>query len=147
MKFVRKDSHKMSKLGKRRKSKQVWRRPKGRDNKMRERKKGHPASVSLGFRTEKENRNKIKGKNPIMIYNVEDLKKIKKEDIAILGKVGKRKKIQIIEGAKKSKINLNNINEEKLLKKLKKTQKENKKIEDKKQNSEKSQTKNNKNKK
>lgn len=123
----------MSKLGKGRKNKQIWRRPKGRDNKMRERKKGHPASVSLGFRTEKENRNKIKGKNPIMIYKIEDLKKIGKEDIAILGKIGKRKKIQIMEEAKKSKIKINNINEDKLLKKLKKNQKkeENKNIEEK----------------
>ncbi len=133
MKFLRKDSHKMSKLGKGRKNKQIWRRPKGRDNKMRERKKGHPASVSLGFRTEKENRNKINGKNPIMIYKIEDLKKIGKEDIAILGKMGKRKKIQIMEEAKKSKIKINNINEDKLLKKLKKNQKkeENKNIEEK----------------
>ena len=123
----------MSKLGKGRKNKQIWRRPKGRDNKMRERKKGHPASVSLGFRTEKENRNKINGKNPIMIYKIEDLKKIGKEDIAILGKMGKRKKIQIMEEAKKSKIKINNINEDKLLKKLKKNQKkeENKNIEEK----------------
>ncbi len=140
MKFLRKDSHKMSKLGKRRKSKQVWRRPKGRDNKMRERKKGHPASVSLGFRTEKKEREKIQGKNPVTIYKPEDLKKIGKENIAILGKVGKRKKIQILEKAKKEKISINNINEEKLLKKLQKSiekkDKKETKTENKKSNSE-----------
>ena len=52
-KFLRRISNRLSKLGRRRKSKQVWRRPKGRDNPIREKKKGYPPMVNTGYRTEK----------------------------------------------------------------------------------------------
>ena len=40
MKFKRRIWNRYSKLGKKRKKKQVWRRPTGRDNPMREKKRG-----------------------------------------------------------------------------------------------------------
>ena len=58
-KFLRRTWNRYSKLGKRRKKKQVWRRPTGRDNKMREKRRGYPAVVSLGYRKEKNTRGKI----------------------------------------------------------------------------------------
>ena len=42
-----------------RKSKQKWKKPTGRDNKMREKKKGHPATVDVGYMKEKDKKGKI----------------------------------------------------------------------------------------
>ena len=66
IKFLRKDSHKYSKLGKRRKNKQTWRKPKGRDNKMREKIRGHPANVSIGYKKQKN----LKIKKIMLIKNL-----------------------------------------------------------------------------
>ena len=49
-KFLRRTWSRYSKLGKQRKKKQIWKAPKGRDNKMREKRKGYPAVVSIGYK-------------------------------------------------------------------------------------------------
>ncbi len=49
-KFLRRIHNRYSKLGRRRKKKQIWRRPTGRDNKMRERRRGYPARVQIGYK-------------------------------------------------------------------------------------------------
>ncbi len=129
VKFLRRTSSRYSKLGKRRKKKQVWRRPTGRDNKMRERRKGYPARVEVGYKTENKKRNKIQQKEPKIVRNLTDLEKINKNQIAILGKVGVKKKIEIAKKAKEKKIEIYNLNSNKFLKKI---EKENKKKEKKK---------------
>jgi ribosomal protein L32E len=118
-KFLRRDARRFSKFGKGRGKKAKWRSPKGRDNKMRERIKGHPVSVSIGYSTKKTERGKVKEKIPMIVQNLEDLKKMKKENIAIIGKVGKKKKIEILEKAKEMKIEVAKTNIEKALTKLK----------------------------
>ncbi len=117
-KFLRTSAHKYSKLGVRRKNKQIYRKAKGRDNKIRLNKAGRLRKVKIGFRTQKNQRNLIKEKKPIIIMNLEDLKKIKPENIGIVGKIGNKKKKQIAEQAKKENIKLANLNLEKFLKKL-----------------------------
>jgi len=111
-KFLRRTWNRYSKLGKRKKKKQVWRRPKGRDNKMREKRKGYPRVVSIGYKKKKSER-----KNIIMIRNLGDLEKAKKNEIVILGDIGKKKKIEMAKKAKKMKIHIQNLNIEKFLKK------------------------------
>jgi large subunit ribosomal protein L32e len=123
MKFLRRSWDRYSKLGKGRKKKQKWNKPTGRDNKMREKRKGYPAVVSIGYRTEKESRGKIKNKTPKMVRNLNDLKKIKEQDIIILGKIGKKKKIDVVKMAKKNKMEIANLNIEKFLKKIEKDSK------------------------
>jgi len=114
MKFIRRHGKRFLRLGKKKKSKLKWRRPKGRDNKMREREKGYPKSVSLGYKQSKENRGKIGNLIPLKIKNIDDLSKIKKENIAVLCRMGKKKKLEI---AKKGKeIKWLNFNLKKLLK-------------------------------
>ena len=78
-KFLRRTGNKLVKLGKGRPKKQVWRSPKGRDNKMREKRKGYAAVVSIGYGTKKQERGKIKGKNPVHVSNIKDLIILKKE--------------------------------------------------------------------
>lgn len=115
-KFLRHTSHKYSKLGLRRKKKQVWRKPTGRDNKMREQRKGKPALVAIGYSTNKKQKGKLNEKTPVIINNIKKLMKIQKNQIAVLGKIGKRKKIEIAKKAKELKIEIYKLNIEKFLK-------------------------------
>ncbi|MFW5846656.1 MAG: eL32 family ribosomal protein [Nanoarchaeota archaeon] len=104
IKFLQRDVNKKSSLGRGRKKKQKWRKPKGRDNKMREKRKGKPRTVSIGYKKNKlNNKEKI-----IVIKNLKDLEKIGKEDIGLIGNIGKKKKIEIIEKAKEKGIKLKN---------------------------------------
>ncbi len=114
-KFLRRIWHRHSKLGKGRKKKQVWRRPKGRDNKMRERRKGYPIVVSVGYKKKKSERKSIK-----VVRNIEDMKKIEKNDIIIIGNIGKKKKIELAKKAIEMKVPVQNINIKKFLKKSEK---------------------------
>ncbi|MFB6246745.1 MAG: eL32 family ribosomal protein [Candidatus Pacearchaeota archaeon] len=123
MDFKRRDSDKLSKLGKGRKKKQKWKRPTGRDNKMREKKKGKPQVVSIGFRRSDESRSLIKEKNPVLVNNVSDLLKIKEEDIGVVAGVGKKKKLEIARKANEKEIELYNMNPQKYLKLNEKPQK------------------------
>jgi len=122
--FLRRGNKKFSKLGLRRKKKQVWRRPNGRDNKMREKKKGYPAVVSVGYKNDKAISGTIQEKEPVMIMNLKDLQNMTETQIGIVGNIGKKKKIEIAETAKKEGKALHNINPEKFLAvNLKKTSK------------------------
>lgn len=133
-KFLRTDSHKYSKLGVRRKNKQKYRKAKGRDNKIRLKMKGHLRNVSIGFRSEKKNRDLIKGLKPIRVSNIEDLKNIKQGEIVIVSKVGDKKRKEILNYATEHNIKLNlNIKKslEKIEDELKKRKQEKKKKEEK----------------
>jgi len=116
-KFVRTDFRKYSKLGVRRKKKQVYRKSKGRDNKIRLKMKGHTTNVSVGHRTKKQTRDLIAGLKPIMIHNISDLKKINKENIGIISKIGSKKRKQILEQVIKDNLKIS-IDPKKALEKI-----------------------------
>ncbi len=116
MKFLRRDWSRYSKLGKNRKKKQKWKNPKGRDNKMRERRKGYPAVISIGYKKDKKNLGKIENKVPVIVKNLNELEKIKKNEIVILGRIGKKKKIEVAKKAEEMKIKIHNLNIKKFLK-------------------------------
>lgn len=120
MKFIRRNWTKASRLGKGRKKKQVWRAPKGRHNKTRKKRKGYPVKVMVGFKQENKKRNMIKKQKPVMVNNLRELEKIKKGEIAVLGKVGMKKKIEIAKKAKEKGIPIHNLNVNKMLKKIQK---------------------------
>ena len=117
MKFLRRTSNRYSKLGKNRKKKQVWRRPRGRDNKMREKRKGYPATVSIGYRKGDSERKEIK-----IIKNIKDLEKIDKKKILVIGKIGRKNKIEIAKKLKEMKIEPSNLNVKKFLKSIDKNE-------------------------
>jgi large subunit ribosomal protein L32e len=123
MKFLRRDWSRYSKLGKKRKKKQVWRKPTGRDNKMREKRKGYPAVVSIGYKKKKEDK-KIN-----IVHTKKDFENIQKDAIVIFGKIGKKKKIEFSKIAKENKIKISNLNIEKFLKNIKKKEAQKKVIE------------------
>ena len=119
MKFLKRTWKRYVKLGKNRKSKQSWRKPKGRHNKMRDKRRGYPAIVTKGYRTKREGRGKIEGKKPFVAYNVRDVEKFGRGNLIIIGKVGKKKRVEIAKKLKEMKIpTTSNIN--KILKKTEK---------------------------
>jgi len=115
--FLRRGWFRYSKLGSKRKNKQVWRRPSGRDNKMREKRRGYPAVVSIGYGTKKQEKGLIEGKKPIKIMTLKDLEKIKKNEIGLLGKIGKKKRLEIAKISEERGIKISNLNAKKLLRK------------------------------
>jgi large subunit ribosomal protein L32e len=108
-KFVRRDAHKFSRIGKGRKKLQKWRKPKGRHNKMREKRFSYPASPNVGYKKPKNEAGKVKGLNPVMVYNIKDLESVKKNMIAVVGKIGARKKIEILKKADEMKVPVANV--------------------------------------
>lgn len=108
-KFIRQDSERYSKIGKNRKKLQKWRRPKGRDSKMRLKRKSYPATVSIGYSTNKKLAGKVEGKMPVRVHNIADLKKITKDQVALLARVGAKKKLEMIKFAEENKIKIINV--------------------------------------
>lgn len=123
IKFLRRTGNRYSKLGKRKKKKQVWRKPTGRDNKMREKRRGYPAVVSVGYKKNKKVRGKIENKQLIIVKNIKELEKIKENELAIMGNVGKKKRIEIAKKAKEKKIIIYNLNVNKFLRKIERSKK------------------------
>ncbi|MEM3405642.1 MAG: eL32 family ribosomal protein [Candidatus Pacearchaeota archaeon] len=110
-KFLRRGTTYYIRLGKRQKKKQKWRRQRGRHSKIRVRKKGRLKKVQIGFGKSKKNKFLLKGKLPILVNNIYDLKKVDKEKniVIISSKIGKKKRKQIIEEAKNKNIEILNI--------------------------------------
>lgn len=123
-KFQRRTGSRFSKLGKGRKKLQKWRKPTGRDNKMREKRKGYPKVVQVGYKQDVKVRGEIEEKKPVMIMNVKSLDKIKENEIGIIGKVGNKKKIEIAKVVKEKKIEIHNLNTKKFLKQMEKIKKQ-----------------------
>ncbi|MBU0957452.1 MAG: hypothetical protein KKF56_01440 [Nanoarchaeota archaeon] len=126
-KYTRRNTNELLRLGKKNKKLRKWRRPRGRDNKMRERVKNRQKRPEIGSRKTKNEQGKVRGKTPMLIKTINDLKKIKKENIAILAKVGFKTKNKIAQEAKKLNIQFSNFDVFKFL-----TKQEPEKTEDKK---------------
>ena len=123
-KFLRKDIHKKARVGKK------WRKPKGHQNKKRLSVKGHSATVKPGYgkKLEEKNTNK-KGLQIVIVKSLEELKRIDpKTQVASVEGLGRKKKTELLEEAKKLNIIIQNLN----LKKYEETtkQKQKQKIEE-----------------
>lgn len=109
-KFLRTDYWRLSKLGKRRRKLQVWRRARGKHNKMRRRRKGYPAIPMIGYKQARKDSGKVKGLLPVLVNNMSDLGKIKSGQGAILSStLGARKRIEVIKKAESMKIKIMNL--------------------------------------
>ena len=81
-----------------------WRRPRGKDSKMRLQVKGWPPLVKIGYRTPKDYRDlHPSGYKEVLVYRPEDLQGLNPEvhAIRIAGSVGMRKRLLIVEEARK----------------------------------------------
>ena len=105
-KFIRQDSNRHIKIGRSRKKLRVWRRPKGRDSKMRLKRKGYPISPSIGLKSKTTQKQ-------ILITNLNELKNLEKETpIIISGKLGARKKLEVIKKASEMHLKIKNVKQE-----------------------------------
>ncbi len=89
-KFIRRNWDKYKRLGRKRLLK--WRRPRGKHNKMRKRRAGYPTRPEIGMKKHASNRVRY-------VKNMKELLNIKKNEEAILAKVGKRKMIEMLKKA------------------------------------------------
>jgi len=113
-KFTRRNSKDYSKLGKKRKKLQRWRKPKGRDNKMRLQVKGRPGIVKVGYKKPENERGKLNGKVIFKVSNISDMKKIPKNAVLLIGKMGAKKRIEIEKIAEEQKIKPINLSKKKI---------------------------------
>jgi len=92
------------------KLKDKWKRPKGLHSKLRLRKSGHQKKPNIGYKNPKEIRGLFLSKFKFTkVGNFKDLEKAKEDKNIILSKIGKKKKIGIIERALELKLNILNI--------------------------------------
>jgi large subunit ribosomal protein L32e len=101
-KFKRQESVRHLKLGKRKKKLRSWRKPKGRDSKMRLKRKGYATKVSIGFKSKPT-------PQPILVHNIKDLASLDKKSIIVLAKVGAKKKIEIMNQAREMNLKITNV--------------------------------------
>lgn len=118
--FVRKDTFKQSRLGKRRKKKQKWRRPRGRHAKLREKRGGYRAVPSIGYGSPSSSKGLVGGFRPMLVYSVEQLSQLKGGERAVIGRVGTKRKLEIAKAALERKIILSNLNAKKFIGKAEK---------------------------
>jgi large subunit ribosomal protein L32e len=109
--FYRKDKYKKSRIGK------SWRKPRGLDNKQRLGKKGPAIKISNGYRAPKAVRGMHKsGLLPVVVCNVGQLNPLTKEQgVIVSANVGDRKRIEIINEAKKKGLTILNLDGDKTL--------------------------------
>lgn len=106
--FHRSSWNKMHKLGKKVKSKRKWRASKGRDSKVRLRERGYSRRPAIGWGASKEIKNKVNGMEAVRIETLKDLENIKKGQGIIIGKIGGKKKAEIIKKAGEMKLTILN---------------------------------------
>ncbi len=116
-KFVRKEAHKKSKLGRGRPKLMKWRRQKGRHSKIREKRKGYTGRPIIGYGSKKEGRHLINNLKPKLIFNSKDLDKLNKNEIAIVAHTSKKNKIMIAKKAIEKNIKILNLNSKNFLEK------------------------------
>lgn len=95
--FVRIESWRYGRLDER------WRAPRGKDSKTRKSKKGWPPMPSIGYRTGNGRRDiHPSGKREVLVENLNDIEKLKGLDVVgrISGRVGRKKRREMTDGAK-----------------------------------------------
>ena len=113
--FVRQESWRYEKLA------PNWRRPKGKDNKMRKQVSGVPPLVKVGYKGPRKSRGlHPSGYNDILVFNIKDLTKIdpKVDAVRIAHGVGNKKRIEIVTEATKLKMKILNPGKIEAIKKL-----------------------------
>ena len=97
--FLKQDAHKKSKL------KKNWRRPRGRHSKMRFRLASYRKRPNVGYSSPRS----VRGLNPkgfreVHVYNLEDLDKVQKNEVVVIGRiVGLKKQVALLKKIKELK--------------------------------------------
>ncbi|MBM3247181.1 hypothetical protein FJZ17_01400 [Candidatus Pacearchaeota archaeon] len=115
-KFQRTKYRAYVKLGSGQKSKLKYKRAKGRHNKTRQKWRGRPPMVEVGYKNKNDTRGLINNKMPVFVNNLKDLEKATKENIIILGKIGMKLKMELAKEIQKKNLEAFNLNIKKFLK-------------------------------
>ncbi|MDP3881636.1 MAG: eL32 family ribosomal protein [Nanoarchaeota archaeon] len=108
--FLRADTFRYKRIGSHSRKLLKWRRPRGKQNKLRLKRTGHPQQPSIGFGTSRSQSGKIRNLVPMNINNLKDLEKASKDNILIISRrIGAKKKLEIIKIAEEKKIQVFNI--------------------------------------
>ncbi|MCK4649988.1 hypothetical protein KAT36_02030 [Candidatus Pacearchaeota archaeon] len=103
-KFLRTDWHKKIRLGKGVKKNQKWRGAKGRQNKFRLGRKGRGQRPKVGWGADVSIKNFVEGVKTVRVENVTELSKVGKEAGIVIGRVGAKKRAEIIAKANEMKL-------------------------------------------
>ncbi|MFH1451614.1 MAG: eL32 family ribosomal protein [archaeon] len=95
-KFLRKDWHKKIKLGSTVKKKRKWRAAKGRHNKIRLNRKGHSRRPKIGWGSKIGTSGLVGDVRIVRVLNLKDLEGLKKGFTILIGKVGLKKRKEIL---------------------------------------------------
>ncbi len=109
LKFLRSDTSRHLRLGKKRRKLQKWRMPRGRHNKIRRKRFGYPLLPGIGFRKPVQHRDKINGLQLMLVHNPAELAKLGKNQIAVLARTGARKKLAMLKYAQEKGIKIANM--------------------------------------
>lgn len=107
--FLRVDTCRFLRLGKKRRKLQKWRRARGKSNKIRLGRAGYSLMPKVGFKTQKNLAHKVEGLIPKLVNNMRELEALGKHNAAILARVGARKKLEMIKKADELKIKILNL--------------------------------------
>lgn len=103
--FLRADTFRHFRLGKNRKKLQRWRKPRGKHNKLRLKRVGHPVQPGVGFGRAKTDYGKIKGVTPMLVHNAAELELVTKgQGVLFAGNIGAKKKLVLIKRAEELKL-------------------------------------------
>lgn len=98
--FFRRGWTKKIRLGSTVKKNRKWRGAKGRDNKTRLKEKAYPKKPGVGWQSDKKIRGNVMGVEAVRVENLEQLKAVGKSNGVIIGRVGKKKKEEIMKVCK-----------------------------------------------
>ena len=107
-KFLRTDWHKKIRLGRGVKKNLKWHGAKGRQNKLRLNRKGRMQRPKVGWGAEGDVKGFVDGMEVVRVENVKDIEAVKKGVGIIIGKVGKKKRLDMIKKANEMKVKILN---------------------------------------
>lgn len=111
------------KLGSGQKSMRKYKKAKGRHNKIRQKEKGRPRKVEVGFKNDARIRGLVLGKMPVFVQRLQDIEKVGKGNIAIIRNIGRKAKIEIAKEIQKRNISVLNLNASRFLRRIERMQK------------------------
>lgn len=107
--FLRSDTVRHLRLGKKRRKLQKWRRPRGRHSKIRRKRFSYPLKVSAGYKSPDSISGMIQGRVPVLVRNIRELDTLTPQNIVIIARVGAKKKLELIKRAQEKKIAIANV--------------------------------------
>jgi ribosomal protein L32E len=107
-KFLAREWHKLIRLGSTVKHKRKWKAAKGNQNKIRLGHRGKPRRPKIGWGNANEIKGKINGLNFVRVENIRELLKVKTGTGIVVGRIGDKKRKEIIAKANEMKLKILN---------------------------------------